>query len=84
VFQVAKHLKDRRRAVSRTLRDLITDTAEEMSRSLADAVAAAHRATREATAERDARIRSLRQRRDQLDRLAADVRALDRAAVAAP
>jgi hypothetical protein len=84
VFQVAKHLKDRLRTVSRTLRDLITDTAEEMSRSLADAVAAAQRATREATAERDARIRSLRQRRDQLDRLAADVRALDRAAVGAP
>ena len=84
VFQVAKHLKDRLRTVSRTLRDLITDTAEEMSRSLADAVAAAQRATREATAERDARIRSLRQRRDQLDRLAADVRALERAAVAAP
>jgi hypothetical protein len=54
-----------------------------MSRSLADAVAAAQRATREATAERDARIRSLRQRSDQLDRLAADVRALGRDAVAA-
>ena len=83
VFQVGKHLKDRLRTVSRTLRDLITDTAEEMSRSLADAVAAAQRATREATAERDARIRSLRQRRDQLDRLAADVRSLGRAAVPA-
>ncbi|MGY1681296.1 dynamin family protein [Geodermatophilus sp. SYSU D01176] len=83
VFQVGKHLKDRLRTVSRTLRDLITDTAEEMSRSLADAVAAAQRSTREATAERDARIRSLRQRRDQLDRLAADVRSLNRAAVPA-
>jgi hypothetical protein len=83
VFQVGKHLKDRLRTVSRTLRDLITDTADEMSRSLADAVAAAQRSTREATAERDARIRSLRQRRDQLDRLAADVRSLGRAAVPA-
>jgi GTPase SAR1 family protein len=83
VFQVGKHLKDRLRTVSRTLRDLITDTAEEMSRSLADAVAAAQRSTREATAEREARIRTLRQRRDQLDRLAADVRSLGRAAVPA-
>lgn len=83
VFQVAKQLKDRLRAVSRTLRDLITDTAEEMSRSLADAVTAAQRATRQATAEREARIRALRQRRDQLDRLATDVRALARSAVTA-
>lgn len=83
VFQVGKHLKDRLRTVSRTLRDLITDTAEEMSRSLADAVAAAQRSTREATAERDARIRTLRQRREHLDRLTADVRSLGRAAVPA-
>ena len=83
VFQVGKHLKDRLRTVSRTLRDLITDTAEEMSRSLADAVAAAQRSTREATAEREARIRVLRQRREQLDRLAADVRALGTVAVPA-
>jgi hypothetical protein len=83
VFQVGKHLKDRLRTVSRTLRDLISDTADEMARSLADAVAAAQRSTREATAERDARIRALRQRREQLDRLAADVRALGRAAVPA-
>jgi hypothetical protein len=81
VFQVGKHLKDRLRTVQRTLRDLITDTAEEMSRSLADAVAAAQRSTKEATAERDARIRALRLRLEQLDRLAADVRALDRVAV---
>ena len=83
VFQVGKHLKDRLRTVSRTLRDLISDTADEMARSLAEAVAAAQRSTREATAERDARIRALRQRREQLDRLAADVRALGRAAVPA-
>ncbi|MGY1704291.1 dynamin family protein [Geodermatophilus sp. SYSU D00697] len=84
VFQVGKQLKDRLRTVQRTLRDLITDTAEEMSRSLADAVAAAQRSTKEATAERDARIRSLRLRLDQLDRLAAEVRQLNRTAVAVP
>jgi hypothetical protein len=83
VFQVGKQLKDRLRTVQRTLRDLITDTAEEMSRSLADAVSAAQRSTKEATAERDARVRSLRLRLDQLDRLAADVRQLDRVAVPA-
>ncbi len=48
------------------------------------AAAEAQRSAREATAERDARIRTLRQRRDQLDRLAADVRSLSRAAVPAP
>ncbi|MGY1663658.1 dynamin family protein [Geodermatophilus sp. SYSU D00705] len=83
VFQVGKQLKDRLRTVQRTLRDLITDTAEEMSRSLADAVAAAQRSTKEATAERDARVRSLRLRLDQLDRLAADVRVLERVPVTA-
>ncbi|SFL63869.1 dynamin family protein [Geodermatophilus ruber] len=83
VFQVGKQLKDRLRTVQRTLRDLITDTAEEMSRSLADAVAAAQRTTKEATAERDARVRSLRLRLEQLDRLAADVRGLAAPAVAA-
>nr|WP_239522616.1 dynamin family protein [Geodermatophilus sabuli] len=83
VFQVGKHLKDRLRTVQRTLRDLITDTAEEMSRTLADAVTAAQRSTKEATAERDARIRALRTRLEQLDRLAADVRALDRVAIGA-
>jgi hypothetical protein len=83
VFQVGKQLKDRLRTVSRTLRDLITDTAEEMSRSLADAVSAAQRSTKEATAEREARIRALRLRLEQLDLLAAEVRQLGRAAVPA-
>jgi GTPase SAR1 family protein len=80
VFQVGKSLKDRLRAVQRTLRDTITDTVDEMSRSLADAVKAAQRSSKSATAERDGRIRELRQRLDQLDRLARDVRALEAAA----
>ncbi|MGY1666854.1 dynamin family protein [Geodermatophilus sp. SYSU D00696] len=84
VFQVGKHLKDRLRAVQRKLRDLITDTADEVSRSLSDAVAAAQRSVQAATADRDARTRVLRQRRDQLDRLAADVARLGRAPVAVP
>lgn len=83
VFQVGKQLKDRLRLVQRTLRDTITDTVDEMSQSLADAVKAAQRSSRSATAERDARVRALRQRLDQLDRLARDVRALGSAPAAA-
>ena len=84
VFQVGKHLKDRLRTVQRTLRDLITDTTDEAARSLADAVRAAQRSTKEATAEQDARARVLRARLDRIDRLAADVRRLDRAPAATP
>jgi hypothetical protein len=60
VFHVGKHLKDRLRLVQRTLRDLITDTVDELSRSLADALRAAQQASKDATAERVARIRELR------------------------
>ena len=73
VFQVGKQLKDRLRMVQRTLRDLITDTAEEMSRSAADAVRAATRAAKVATAEREARIRELRQELTRIERLAQDI-----------
>ncbi len=73
VFQVGKQLKDRLRLVQRTLRDLISDTVDEMSQSLADAVRAAQQTAKEATGERDARARLLRQRLLELDRLATDV-----------
>jgi dynamin family protein len=76
VFQVSKQLKDRLRAVQRTLRDLITDTVDEMSRSLAEAVRAAQRSTSAATAEQNARIRVLRQQLDQVERLGREVRSL--------
>ncbi len=75
VFQAGKHLKDRLRLVQRTLRDLITDTVDEMSRTLADAAQAAQKSTRTATAEWDTRVRVLRQQLDEIERLAADVRA---------
>ena len=45
--------------MQRTLRDLITDTVDEMSRTLADALRAAQRAAKVATAEREARMREL-------------------------
>jgi Dynamin family len=73
VFQVGKQLKDRLRMVQRTLRDLIADTAEEMSRSAADAVRAASRAAKVATAEREARIRQVRQELARVERLAQDI-----------
>jgi hypothetical protein len=79
VFQVGKQLKDRLRQVQRTLRDLLNDTVDEMARSLAAAVQAASRATKDVTAEREARVRVLRQQLVQIDRLAHDVRQLTRA-----
>ncbi|MGY1743731.1 MULTISPECIES: dynamin family protein [unclassified Blastococcus] len=74
VFQVGKQLKDRLRLVQRTLRDLVSDTVDEMSQSLADAVRAAQQSAKDAAGERDARARVLRVRLAELDRLAADVR----------
>lgn len=72
VFQVNKYLKDRLRVVQRTLRDLITDTADELSRSLSDALRATQQSTRDATTERAARIRSLRQLLGRIEALAAE------------
>jgi uncharacterized protein YicC (UPF0701 family) len=76
VFQVGKQLKDRLREVQRTLRDLVTDTVDEMSRSLADAVKAAQQATNAAAAEQNARVRTVRAQLDEVERLARDVRQL--------
>ncbi|WP_299954832.1 dynamin family protein [uncultured Modestobacter sp.] len=80
VFQVGKELKDRLRLAQRTLRDLVTETADEMHRALGEDVRAAQRGTRSATADRDQRIRALRSRLDQLTRLSRDVRAVRPAA----
>ncbi|MGY1777456.1 dynamin family protein [Geodermatophilus sp. SYSU D00804] len=84
VFQVGKHLKDRLRTVQRTLRDLVTDTTDETARTLADAVRAAQRSAKEATADHDTRVRLLRARLDRLDRLAGEVARLDRTPVPTP
>jgi hypothetical protein len=78
VFQVGKQLKDRLRLVQRSLRDLVTDTVDEMSRSLTDALRATQRATQDATAERENRIRLLRQRLVAIERLSAEVELLGR------
>lgn len=71
VFHVGKHLKDRLRVVQRTLRDLITDTVDELSRTLADSLRAAQQASKDATAERVARIRELRTLLGRIDALSA-------------
>lgn len=73
VFHVGKQLKDRLRYVQRTLRDLITDTVDEMSRTLAEAHRTAQRAAKTATADRAARIRELRGRLEEVQRLSAEV-----------
>jgi GTPase SAR1 family protein len=73
VFQVGKQLKDRLRIVQRTLRDLVTDAVDEMSLSLADALRSAQRSTREASAEREVRIRALRLQLTRIEQLAADI-----------
>jgi hypothetical protein len=73
VFQVGKQQKDRLRLVQRTLRDLVTDTVDEMSRTLADAVRAAQQSVKVAAAERDARVREVRRQLTLVERLAADV-----------
>jgi hypothetical protein len=73
VFQVSKHLKDRLRLVQRSLRDVLNETIDTMSRSYGDAVQAAQRSTKQAAQERDARIRDLRQQLVQIERLALDV-----------
>jgi len=83
VFQVSKQLKDRLRQVQRTLRDLITATVDEMSRTLAEALRATQEAAKAATAERDDRLRTLRQQLEQVERLAAEVSRLTTAPASA-
>jgi hypothetical protein len=83
VFQASKQLKDRLRFVQRTLRDMITDTVDEMAQTLADAVRVAQRSAKGAVAERDARIRALRQQLEQIERLSRDVTRLTGDAVPA-
>jgi hypothetical protein len=76
VFHVAKQLKDRLRQVQRTLRDLVTDTADETSRTLTEALRTAQRSAKTGAADREARSRVLRQRLDQVERCTRDVERL--------
>jgi replication fork clamp-binding protein CrfC len=66
VFQVGKDSKDKLRLVQRTLRDHFTALAEEMSRSIAESVQGAQRAAQTAAADRERRVRELKNRLDQI------------------
>jgi len=83
VFHVGKQLKDRLRFVQRTLRDLVTDTVEEMSRTLTEAMRTQQRAAKTATADRSTRIKELRGRLEEVERLSAEINRLAGKQVAA-
>ena len=75
-FQVAKQLKDRLRIVQRTSRDHFGGIAEELHRSLAEAVLAAKRAAGSYSEERQKRAALLQGQLKQLEQLSAELPAL--------
>lgn len=78
-FQVGKQLKDRLRLVQRTARDHFGMIAEELHRSLSEALAAARQAATEFTSTRDSRVVTLRTRIEQLETLRSRLPSLDQA-----
>ena len=66
-FQVGKQLKDRLRLVQRTARDHFGSMAEELHRSLSEALATAKQAATTFTSTRDARVATLQTRIEQLE-----------------
>jgi hypothetical protein len=66
-FQVAKELKDRLRIVQRTTRDHFSGMADEMNRSLAEALQAAKQAAGTYTTDRDSRVAQLQAQLRQLE-----------------
>lgn len=75
-FQVGKQLKDRLRVVQRSARDHFGGIAEELHRSLAEAVLAAKRAAGSYAEERDKRAALLQGQLRQLEQLSAELPAL--------
>lgn len=69
VFQVNKESKEQLREVQRTLRDHFTDLAEEMLRTVNDALIAAQEASNTHEGRRAARIEEVRARLGQLRQL---------------
>ncbi|WP_188436350.1 dynamin family protein [Microbacterium murale] len=76
-FQVGKQLKDRLRLVQRTARDHFGSMAEELHRSLSEALTTAKQAATSFTATRDARIGALQNRIAKLDELRGAIPALE-------
>ncbi|HET6672748.1 MAG TPA: dynamin family protein [Agromyces sp.] len=72
-FQVGKQLKDRLRLVQRAARDHFGAMAEEMHRSLSEALATAKQTATTYTAKRDQRVAQLRAQIGQLERLRAEI-----------
>ncbi|MFD5224668.1 dynamin family protein [Microbacterium sp. NPDC058342] len=72
-FQVGKQLRDRLRLVQRTARDHFGSMAEELHRSLSDALLTAKQAATDFTASRDERVAVLQQRVQELERLRASI-----------
>lgn len=75
-FQVAKQLKDRLRIVQRTARDHFGGIADEMHRSLTEAVLAAKQSANSYTDQREKRITQLQGQLRQLEQLRAELPAL--------
>lgn len=69
IFQVGKQLKDRLRLVQRTARDHFGSMAEELHRSLSEALASAKLAATGFTSTRDDRVIALQMKLDELDRM---------------
>ncbi len=76
-FQVGKQLKDRLRLVQRTARDHFGSMAEELHRSLSEALTTAKQAATTYTAKRDARVNALQKRIAQLEELRSRIPALE-------
>lgn len=73
IFQVGKQLKDRLRLVQRVERDHFGDLAEELHRSLSEALLVAKTAAGRFAATRDERVKVLQDKLSQLERVRAGV-----------
>lgn len=69
IFQVGKQLKDRLRMVQRVERDHFGDMAEELHRSLSEALLVAKQAAGTYASERDERVQTIRQKLGHIERL---------------
>ncbi len=76
IFQVGKQLKDRLRLVQRSARDHFGSMAEELHRSLSDALTASKQAAGTYTAQRDQRAAQLTSQLKRLESLQAEMPAL--------
>jgi hypothetical protein len=76
IFQVGKQLKDRLRLVQRSARDHFGSMAEELHRSLSDALTASKQAAGSYTAQRDQRVAQLTSQLQRLESLQAEMPAL--------